>query len=124
MKKLLIIALFVLGMCNVSVFGMVQEIILTELYSIMPLDDPGDEVGGGRPRPTLIHASIDGDQLSVDAGTGERVYVEIIDPETGEVIVDEEFESETTMSIPEDGDYELYIYTESGIVLSGEFEVK
>ena len=124
MKKLLIIALFVLGMCNVSVFGMVQEIILTELCSIMPLDDPGDEVGGGRPRPTLIHASIDGDQLSIDAGTGERVYVEIIDPETGEVIVDEEFESETTMSIPEDGDYELYIYTESGIVLSGEFEVK
>ena len=124
MKKLFIITLFVLGMCNVSVFGMVQEIILTELYSIMPLDDPGDEVGGGRPRPTLIHASIDGDQLSVDAGTGERVYVEIIDPETGEVIVDEEFESETTMSIPEDGDYELYIYTESGVVLSGEFEVQ
>ena len=31
MKKLLIIALFVLGMCNVSVFGMVQEIILTEI---------------------------------------------------------------------------------------------
>lgn len=124
MKKLLIIALFVLGMCNVSVFGMVQEIILTELCSIMPLDDPGDEVGGGRPRPTLIHASIDGDQLSIDAGTGERVYVEIIDPETGEVIVDEEFESETTMSIPEDGDYELYIYTESGVVLSGEFEVQ
>ena len=124
MKKLLIIALFVLGMCNVSVFGMVQEIILTELCSIMPLDDPGDEVGGGRPRPTLIHASIDGDQLSVDAGAGERVYVEIIDPETGEVIVDEEFESETTMSIPEDGDYELYIYTESGVVLSGEFEVQ
>ena len=28
MKKLLIIALFVLGMCNVSVFGMGQEIIL------------------------------------------------------------------------------------------------
>lgn len=124
MKKILIIALFVLGMCNVSVCGMAQEIILTELYSIMPLDDPGDEVGGGRPRPTLIHASIDGDQLSVDAGTGERVYVEIIDPETGEVIVDEEFESETTMSIPEDGDYELYIYTESGVVLSGEFEVQ
>ena len=29
MKKLFIITLFVLGMCNVSVFGMVQEIILT-----------------------------------------------------------------------------------------------
>ena len=45
MKKLLIITLFVLCMCNVSICGMAQEIILTELYSIMPLDDPGDEVG-------------------------------------------------------------------------------
>lgn len=124
MKKLLIITLFVLGMCNVSVCGMAQEIILTELYSIMPLDDPGDEVGGGRPRPTLIYASIDGDQFSVDAGTGERVYVEIIDPETGEVIVEEEVESEATMPIPEEGDYEVYIYTETGSVLMGEFEVK
>ena len=49
MKKLLIITLFVLGMCNVSVFGMVQEIILTDLYSIMPLDDPSDEGRGRRP---------------------------------------------------------------------------
>ena len=31
MKKLLVIALFVLGMCNVSAFGMVQEVILTGL---------------------------------------------------------------------------------------------
>lgn len=31
MKKLLIIALCVLGMCNVSVFGMEQEVILTEI---------------------------------------------------------------------------------------------
>ena len=38
MKKLLIIALCVLGMCNAAVFGMGQEIILTELYSLMPLD--------------------------------------------------------------------------------------
>lgn len=31
MKKLLIIALCVLGMCNAAVFGMEQEIILTEI---------------------------------------------------------------------------------------------
>lgn len=43
MKELLIITLFVLGMCNASVFGMEQEIILTDIYSIMPLDDPSDE---------------------------------------------------------------------------------
>ena len=39
MKKFFILALFVLGMYNASAFAMAQEIILTELYSIMPLDD-------------------------------------------------------------------------------------
>lgn len=71
-----------------------------------------------------IYASIDGDQLSIDAGADEHAYVEIIDPETGEVIADEEFVGETTMYIAEDGDYELYIYTESGIVMAGEFSVE
>ena len=124
MKKFFIIALFVLGMYNASAFAMAQEIILTELYSIMPLDDPGDNGVGGRPEPNLIHASIDGDQLSIDAGADEHAYVEVVDPETGEVIADEEFVGETTMSITEDGDYELYIYTNTGTVMMGEFEVK
>ena len=124
MKKFFILALFVLGMYNASAFAMAQEIILTELYSIMPLDDPGDNGVGGRPNPNLIIATIDGDQLSVDAGADAPVYVEVIDPETGEVIADEEFVGETTMSITEDGDYELYIYTNTGTVMMGEFEVK
>ena len=122
MKKLLIITLFVLGMCNVSVFGMVQEIVLTELYSFMPLDDPGDEVGGGRPEPNRITATIDGDQLSIDVGADAPGYAEVIDPETGEVVAEEEFTGETTMSIPDEGNYEVYIYTESGSVMMGEFE--
>lgn len=124
MKKSLILALFVLCMCNVSVFGMVQEIILTELHSIMPLDDIEDDGAGRRPDPTQIQASIDGDQLSIDAETDESAYAEVINPETGEVVAEEEFTGETTMSIPEEGDYEVYIYTESGTVLVGEFEVK
>ena len=32
MKKLFILALFVLGMCNAPVFGLEREIVLTELY--------------------------------------------------------------------------------------------
>ena len=124
MKKAFILALFILGMCNASVFGMSQEIILTELYSIMPLDDPERETLGGRPNPNLIIASIDGDQLSVSTDTDEHAYVEVVDPETGEVIVEGEVEGETTMNIPEEGDYEVYIYTESGMVLIGEFMVE
>ena len=124
MKKLFIIALFVLGMYNASVFGMAQEIHLSELYSIITLDDAKDEAYGNRPCPTRIYASIDGDQLSIDADTDEHAYVEVIDPETSEVVAEEEFTDETTMSISEEGDYEVYIYTESGTVIVCEISVE
>ena len=124
MKKLFILALFVLGMYNAPMFGMAQEIILTELYPIMPYDDPGDEGRGRYPDPTRIHASIDGNQLSIDTGNDERAYIEVINPEIGEVVVEEEFVSETTMSVPEEGEYEVYIYFESGVVMVGEFSIE
>jgi hypothetical protein len=78
MKRIFIVALFVLGISNVSVFGMGQKIILTELYSIMPLDDPSNTTIGTRPDPTQIHASVDGNQLSVGADTDAPAYVEVI----------------------------------------------
>ena len=124
MKKLFIIALLVLGTYNASMFGMAQEIILTELYSMTPLDDPKRDTEGGAPDPTQIYASIDGNELSIDTGTDAPAYAEVIDPETGDIIAEEDFEGETTMSIPEEGDYEVYIYTESGTVLVGEFSVE
>jgi hypothetical protein len=123
MKKSLIIALFILGICNVSVFGMVQEIILTEMYSIIPLDDANDEGRGKRPDPTQIHASIDGNQLSVGADTDMPAYVEVIDEETGEVVAAEEFEGETEISIEDAGSYTVQIYL-GNTVMTGEFEVE
>ena len=123
MKKLLIIALFILGMCNVSVFGMEQEIILTELYSLMPLDDPGDEGRGARPNPTRFHALIDGNHLSVGAYTEMPAYVEVIDQETGEVVAEEEFEEETATTIDQAGSYIVQIYS-GNTVMTGEFEVE
>lgn len=123
MKKVLAIALFVLGMYNVSVFGMVQEIVLTELYSIMPLDDPERETIGGRPRPTQIQAFIDGNHLSVSADTDAPAYVEIIDQETGEVVVEEEFLDKTETTINQAGSYIVQIYS-ANTVVTGEFEVE
>ena len=123
MKKLFIITLFVLGMYNAPVFGMVQEIILTELYSIMPLDDPANERLGERPDPTRFHASIDGNQLSVGADTDMPAYVEVIDEETGEVVVEEEFEGETEVTIDQTGSYIVQIYSDN-TVMTGEFEVE
>ena len=119
MKKLLIIALFILGMCNVSVFGMEQEIILTELYSLMP----GDEGRGARPNPTRFHALIDGNHLSVGAYTEMPAYVEVIDQETGEVVVEEDFVDETEASINRAGSYIVQIYS-GNTIMTGEFEVR
>ena len=124
MKRILIFALFVLGMYNASAFAMAQEILLTEVYSMLPFDDPGDKVNIGRPDPNQIIASIDGNELSIDTGTGAPVYAEVIDPETGEIIAEEEFTGETTMSIPEEGDYEVYIYTESGTIMVSEYSAE
>ena len=123
MKKLLIITLFVLGMCNVSVFGMAQEIILTELYSIMPVDDPGDEGRGTRPDPTLFRVTLYDNILSVGADTDMPAYVEVIEEETGEVVVEEEFEGETEISIEDAGSYTVQIYS-GNTVMTGEFEVE
>lgn len=123
MKRIFIVALFVLGMYNVSVFGMVQEIFLTELYSTMPLDDPKRETLGERPDPNRFHASIDGNHLSVGADTDMPAYVEVIDEETGEVVVEEEFEGETEISIEDAGSYTVQIYS-GNTVMTGEFEVE
>lgn len=123
MKKVLVIALFVLGMYNVSVFGMVQEIVLTELYSIMPLDDPERETIGGRPRPTQIQAFIDGNHLSVSADTDAPAYVEVINEETGEVVVEKEFLDETEATINQAGSYIVQIYS-GNTIMTGEFEVE
>ena len=125
MKKLLIFALCLLGICNARAEMMTaQEIILTEMATMQPWDSEERDEKVNFKHGNRIYASIDGDQLSIDAGADEHAYVEIIDPETGGVIADEEFVGETTMYIQQSGDYELYIYTELGIVMAGEFSVE
>ena len=123
MKRIFIIALCVLGMYNVSAFAMRQEIILTELCSIMPLDDANRETVGGRPDPTQFHAFIDGNNLSVGAYTDVPAYVEVVDEETGEVVAEEEFEGETEISVEQSGSYVVQIYS-GNTIMTGEFVVE
>ena len=123
MKKILILALFVLGICNASAFGMTQEIILTELYSIIPLDDPGYEGHSTRPNPTRFHATIEGHQLFIEADTREPIYVEIISQKTGEVVAEREFIASTVILIPQLGTYTLQIYRGNS-VFAGEFTIR
>ena len=122
MKKLLIFALCLLGICNARAEMMTaQEIILTEMTAMQPWDSKDEERIILPNHGNNISAYIDGNELYVNTDEDMPVYVEVIDQENGDVIAEEEFEGETTMSIPQSGDYELYIYTESGIVLTGEF---
>lgn len=123
MKKLFILALFVLGMCNAPVFGLEREIVLTELYSIMPWDDPDRTTIGRDPDPTQIRATIDGTRMRVNAHIGSPVYVEVINQSTGEVVVEEEFVEETEAIIPQAGSYFIQVYIGNSVV-GGEFEVE
>ena len=123
MKKLFILALFVLGMCNAPVFGLEREIVLTELYSIMPFDDPERETVGEGPDPNQIRATIDGTRMRVNAHIGSSVYVEVINQSTGEVVVEEEFVEETETIIPQAGSYFIQVYTGNSVV-GGVFEVE
>ena len=124
MKKLLIFALCLLGICNARAEMMTaQEIILTEMTAMQPWDSKDEERIILPNHGNNISAYIDGNELYVNTDEDMPVYVEVIDQENGDVIAEEEFEGETTMSIPQSGDYELYVYTESGVVLTGEFQV-
>lgn len=122
MKKLLIIALFVLGICNAPVFGMVQEIILDELYSFMPLDDM-DKEGDDKIDPTRFHATIDGHQLLIDSDTHEPIYIEVVSKKSGEVVAAGEFVGSTAIHVSRSGAYTLQLYSGNS-VFAGEFVVE
>ena len=125
MKKLIIFALCILGMCNAHAEMMTaQEIILTEMATMLPWDskDEKDEI-----KPigqTEFHASIDGNQLFIGADTSVHAYAEVINQRTGDMVAEEEFVGATNMYIPQSGNYELYIYSESGTIMAGEFCVE
>lgn len=124
MKKLLIFALCLLGICNARAEMMTaQEIILTETATMQPWDNQDDDKIVLPHDGNSVRAFIQENELYISTDMGAPAYVEVIDNETDEVVAEEEFVGETTMYIPQSGDYELYIYTESGIVLTGEFGV-
>lgn len=131
MRKFLILALFVLGMynvyacpdCEAPALDAAQEIILTEVYNIMPLDDPENDIHEGTPDPNRFYASIDGNLLFVGAYTDAPAYVEVINQDTGEVVVEEYFEGEAEVIIEQTGWYIVQIYS-AYIAVAGDFEVQ
>ena len=131
-KTLFSLALCLLGMCSayaVSLQG--TPIVFVDIYGVMPVDDPCNGNGGtGRPDPTRVVGGIDGNDLNIgivdDGGeidAGEVGEVIVIDPETGEIIIDEEFVGQTSVTIPEPGAYTAYVVTDGG-TYAGDFVVE
>ena len=126
-KTLFSLALCLLGMCSayaVSLPG--TPIVFVDIYGVMPVDDPcgGDDTGS--PDPNRVVGGIDGNDLNIVIGDGneaEAGEVIVIDPETGEIIIDEEFVGQTSVTIPEPGEYTAYVVTDGG-TYAGEFVVE
>ena len=123
MKKLFILALFVQGICNAPVFGMVQEIILNEIYSIMPLDDAKDEDRDKRSDPNRIYAFADGNQLFIESDAREPIYVEVVSKKSGQVVATREFVGNTVIPISRAEAYTIRVYS-GNFIYTGEFIIE
>lgn len=100
-----------------------------DIYAIMPCDDGENGNGGGvgGPDPNRVIGGIDGNDLNIGIVGGNEVgigEVVVIDPETGEIIIDEEpIVGQTSIYIPESGSYTAYI-TVGGTTYAGNFVVQ
>ena len=131
MKKTLFSFVFcVLSMCSMyamSISG--TPILFVDIYAVMPCDDGenGDGGGVGGPDPNRVIGGIDGNDLNIGiVGDGDRDAGEVvvIDPETGEIIIDEEpIVGQTSIHIPEPGSYTAYV-TVGGTTYAGDFVVE
>ena len=130
MKKVIFLfALCLMGISNVVAQSLPgTPIMFYDVYAVMPLDDPNNEDGStGRPDPTRVIGGIDGNDLNIGivGGDGRDAgEVVVIDPETGEIIIDEEpIVGQTSIHIPEPGSYTAYV-TVGGTTYAGDFEVE
>ena len=128
-KTIFSIAMCLIGMCSAYAISMPgTPIVFVDIYAVMPCDDAEDGDAGGSPDPTQqIIGGIDGNDLNIgivgdeDRDAGEVV---VIDPETGEIIIDEEpIVGQTSIHIPEPGSYTAYV-TVGGTTYAGDFVVE
>ena len=115
-KTFFLLVMCLIGMCSayaVSLPGI--PIVFVDIYGIMPCDDAEDGDAGGRPDPNRVIGGIDGTDLNigiVDGGNidaGKIGEVIVIDPETGEIIIEEEIIGQASLNIPAPGSYTAYV---------------
>lgn len=126
-KTIFLFAMCLMGMCSMyaaCVAG--TPILFYDVYAVMPCDDPDNGNAGGSPDPTRVVGGIDGDDLNIgivvggEIDAGEIGEVIVIDPETGEIIIEEEIIGQTSVNIPEPGSYTAYVVVD-GITYAGDF---
>lgn len=126
-KTIFLFAMCLMGMCSMyaaCVAG--TPILFYDVYAVMPCDDGHNGDAGGRPDPNRVVGGIDDDNLNIVIGEGDAGDVGeviVIDPETGEIIIDEEIIGQTSVTIPEPGEYTAYVVTDDG-TYAGDFVVE
>ena len=126
-KTILLFALCLMSACYLAAQTLPgTPIVFVDVYAVMPLDDPCNGDGGGRPDPNRVVGGIDGHDLNIgivgdnEVDAGEIV---VIGPETGEIIIEEVVVGQTSINIPEPGSYTAYV-TVDGITYAGVFVVQ
>ena len=130
-KTILLFALCLIGACYLSAQTVPgTPIVFVDVYAVMPLDDPYNDNGGtGSPDPNRVIGGIDGNNLNIgivdngDDGDKDAGDVIVINPETGDIIVEEGFVGQTSVNIPEPGSYTAYVVVD-GVTYAGDFEVE
>ena len=129
-KTFFLLTMCLMGMCSayaVSLPG--TPIVFVDIYGVMPCDDGQNDNAGGSPDPTRVIGGIDGADLNIgivvggDIDAGKIGEVIVIDPETGEIIIEEEIIGQTSVNIPEPGSYTAYVVVD-GITYAGDFVVE
>ena len=123
-KTIFLFAMCLMGMCSMyaaCVAG--TPILFYDVYAVMPLDDPDNGDAGGSPDPTQqIIGGIDGDDLNIAIGGGIGSVV-IVNPIDDEIVAEEVFTRQTSITIPESGAYTAYV-TVGGTTYAGDFVVE
>ena len=123
-KTIFLFAMCLMGMCSVyaaCVAG--TPILFYDVYAVMPLDDPDNGDAGGSPDPNQeVTGSIDMDELHIAIGGGIGSVV-IVNPIDDEIVAEEVFTGQTSITIPESGAYTAYV-TVGGTTYAGDFVVE
>ena len=123
-KTIFLFAMCLMGMCSMyaaCVAG--TPILFYDVYAVMPCDDPDNGNAGGSPDPTQeVTGSIDMDELHIAIGGGIGSVV-IVNPIDDEIVAEEVFTRQTSITIPESGAYTAYV-TVGGTTYAGDFVVE